>query len=241
MPLSAPVSRLTTEVCGSQYAGSASRPCNGTILVGLSVALFAMSSCATQAQRQAETISTGIQQSYEVAKGCFEGANSSFAHTNLYKSFPPPPVSLAHLADTTLPSEQDRQDLIAYHAATLPCRTQMLDDYKRFAPSLATVQREYFDILDVIYLRLAEGSISYGEANRAKVELDGIYERAWQEAITTINRDLMAAQHAELQQRAAAAMALQQWSYQQQVLNSLNRPTTTNCALTGGFINCQNY
>jgi hypothetical protein len=49
----------------------------------------------------------------------------------------------------------------------------------------------------------------------------------------------MMAQQAELQRRAAAASALQQWSYQQQVLNSLNRPTTTNCSVTGGFINCQ--
>jgi hypothetical protein len=56
-----------------------------------------------------------------------------------------------------------------------------------------------------------------------------------------MNRDLLAAQQAELQQRAAAAMALQQWSYQQQVLNSLNRPTSTNCSVTSGYINCQSH
>jgi hypothetical protein len=156
-------------------------------------------------------------------------------------AFPPPPVSLAHLADTTIPSEQDRQDVIAYHAATLPCRTQMLDGYRQVAPALATITREYFDILDVIYLRLAEGGTSYGEANRAKTELDSLYERAWQETIAAIDRDLALAQQAELQQRAATAMALQQWSYQQQVLNSLNRPTTTNCSMAGGLINCQSY
>jgi hypothetical protein len=205
------------------------------------VALFGISACATQAQRQAEAIATGIQESHEGASNCIEDANSSFAHTNLYQRFPPPPVSLAHLADITVPNEQDRQDLITYHAATLPCRTQMLDGYRQVAPTLATITREYFDILDVIYLRLAEGGTSYGEANRAKVELDSLYERAWQEAITAIDRDLAVAQQAELQQRAAAAMALQQWSYQQQVLNSLNRPTTTNCSVTGGLINCQSY
>jgi hypothetical protein len=235
------VRQSTAEACQSQCAGSGSSPCDRTILVALGVALLAMSACATQAQRQAETITAGIQESYKVAKSCFDSVTSSFAHTNLYHRFPPPPVSLAHLADTTFPSGQDRQDLIAYHTATLPCRTQMLDDYKRFAPRLAAVQREYFDILDVIYLRLAEGSTSYGEANRAKAELDTLYERAWQEAVTAMDRDLAAAQQAELQQRAAAAMALQQWSYQQQVLNSLNRPTTTNCSVTGGFINCQSY
>lgn len=240
MLLSALVSRRTTEVSRSQYARSAFRRCNGTILVGLGVALFAMSGCATQAQRQAETITTGIRQSHQVAKSCIDNANSSFAHTNLYRRFPPA-VSLEHLADKTIPSEQDRQNLIAYYAATLPCRNQMLDGYRRFAPSLATVTREYFNTLDVIYLRLAEGGTSYGEANRAKAELDTLYERAWQEALTAMDRDLAAAEQAELQRRAAAAMALQQWSYQQQVLNSLNRPTTTNCSMMGGFINCRSY
>jgi hypothetical protein len=216
------------------------------VLVGLGVvfnfvALLTISACATQAQRQAETLAAGIQESYAVAKSCIENANSSFAHTNLYRRFPPPPVSLAHLADTTVPSEQDRQDLMAYHAATVPCRTQMLDGYRRSAPLLATITGEYFDTLDVIYLRLAEGRISYGEANRAKVELDRLYERSWQEAITVMNRELMVAQQAELQQRAAAASALQQWAHQQQALNSLSRPTTTNCSVTGGFINCRSY
>jgi hypothetical protein len=215
-------------------------------LVGLGAAfhlaaMLAVSACETQAQRHAEAITTGIQESYMVAMSCIENANASFTHTNLYRRFPPPPVSLAHLADTTVPSEQDRQDLIAYHAATLPCRTQMLEGYRRSAPLLATITAEYFNILDSIYLKLAEGRISYGEANRAKSELDGIYERAWQEAVTAIDRDLMVAQQVELQRRAAAASALQQWSYQQQVLNSLNRPTRTNCSVTGGFINCQSY
>jgi hypothetical protein len=184
MLLSALMRQRATEVCRSRYAGSVyqrdSSPCTRPILACLGIvlkliALFGMSACATQAQRQAEAIATGIRESHEVAKNCIENANSSFAHTNLYQRFPPPPVSLAHLADTTVPSEQDRQDLIAYHAATLPCRTQMLDGYRQVAPTLATITREYFDVLDVIYLRLAEGgtSIRYHKSMIRAVRLFG--------------------------------------------------------------------
>jgi hypothetical protein len=69
---------------------------------------------------------------------------------------------------------------MAYQAATVPCRSQMLDGYRQIVFLIATIAREYFDALDLIYLGLAQGRISYGEANRAKVELDGLYERAWQ-------------------------------------------------------------
>ena len=56
-------------------------------------------------------------------------------------------------------------------------------------------------------------------------------------------------QHAhEVQQRQRAAAALQQWSYQQQVLanqraavNAMNAPKTINCQYVGNTAQCQQF
>jgi hypothetical protein len=64
----------------------------------------------------------------------------------------------------------------------------------------------------------------------------------------SIQRGLQQSHNAEVQRRQAASVALQNWAYQQQVLqqnqqmiNTMNQPRTMNCQYVGAMLNCSTF
>jgi hypothetical protein len=56
-----------------------------------------------------------------------------------------------------------------------------------------------------------------------------------------VSAELRAAHQEELARRQAASNALMEWSQNQQLINSINRPTMTTCSNMGVFTTCSSH
>lgn len=97
-------------------------------------------------------------------------------------------------------------------------------------------------------LAFIQNKIAIGEYNTIEHKDIAVRREKLNEGVANINQQLNQSHSYQLSQRQAAARSLQQWSYQQQLLqqnqqmiNSINRPTTTNCRYVDSTINCTSY
>jgi hypothetical protein len=109
-------------------------------------------------------------------------------------------------------------------------------------------QQNYMS-LDAIYLKLAKGEVSFGEANselaQARVQASARSREAaneWRSGLNEENREELASRAAAFQAMATsfqqAGAAMQQQAQQQQLINAINRPLTTNCNRFGNSTSC---
>jgi hypothetical protein len=113
---------------------------------------------------------------------------------------------------------------------------------------MVTVLANSYAKSDANYLALAERKITWGEFNTATVAARNELTASLQAVGQAIDTKLQNAHAAEVQQRQAAAAALGNWAYQQQVLlqnqqaiNAANRPRTTSCQYVGAYLNCTTF
>ncbi len=113
-----------------------------------------------------------------------------------------------------------------------------------FVSLLAKWEAENAEML----LKVIKNQMTIGEWNTAHNRMLATRNREWAHIETQIVQQLETAHAYEIQQREAAASALQQWAYQQQllqqnqqVINSLNRPTFVNCQYDGDFVQCTGF
>ena len=90
--------------------------------------------------------------------------------------------------------------------------------------------------------------MTIGEYNTAKRARNMEEASDYRRVENQINKRLDQSHEAEMANRRAAAQSLQQWSYQQQLLhqnqqmiNSINRRTYTNCNYYGNTIRCTSF
>jgi hypothetical protein len=214
------------------------------------LALF-VGGCATQAQIQLQQMQ---QQTDEVdirANACFQQARASDVGQRLLQ------ILVGDESDTPalqkalinrVASEREKNDLIDFRTMQQPCRTQIIEGFSKVHPLLVNVWAKIFAENDEMVLKILKGEITIGDANAWSLKMSPLRLQAFTEVSMQINQELRNAHAFELQQRAAAALSLQQWAYQeqllqqhQQVINSLNRPTYTNCRFIGNNVNCTSY
>ncbi|HZQ01370.1 MAG TPA: hypothetical protein VFB13_17630 [Reyranella sp.] len=128
-----------------------------------------------------------------------------------------------------------------YDNYVLPCRKIALDGAARVNSAFSVVLACTYAESDVEYARLVRREESWGEFAQGSVRRRADLRQALQAAQSHINRDLGQSHAYEMQQRQAAAKALSDMAYQQQVIAAMNRPITTNCTRIGYAINCSSY
>ena len=123
---------------------------------------------------------------------------------------------------------------------------------------LLTSRLKYFNTLDEVYIKLAKGEISIGEANEGKSKAIAQGKIDWANVWNDLNARFREMHDAEISGRRQAAAAMlpylmqqqqnqqfqQQLLYQQQMQNIINNrpvltsPITTNCSTYGNQTNC---
>ncbi|MDA8169405.1 MAG: hypothetical protein M0Z59_06870 [Nitrospiraceae bacterium] len=206
--------------------------------------LFLLSSCATAAQMRAASIRQNAQAAMVRAKSCLEnvmdepGFQSLAAHMPMdLKGIP----TMEQLIDNGVPNDEDTKKLIKLHDEIEPCRQQLVKDYMRIAPSIASILIDEYEKSDLITADLVQHKITWGEANKQRQALKAEITEKVTAAVQEIDRGLAEENAAELANRQRVFNAWMQWQQNQQLINSLNRPVTTNCTQFGNSTNCTSY
>jgi hypothetical protein len=134
-------------------------------LPAAAIALALLCGCATQAQRQFETMRTTYQQASAEIKACWTTIYNSPESAPLRAHLPldVSDVTLRQLADPSLATREETQAVFAAHARLAPCRRAYVADLAQFEPILAPIYVAFYNERDDDTLALAQRRISWGE------------------------------------------------------------------------------
>ena len=156
--------------------------------------------------------------------------------------------TLVQLANPDFASDEQIYLLIMLHNELAICREEGIKAHMDINPGGIPVlvqswQDEAFILSDAISRK-----ITIGETNKRMTANRNERIQKYTEQLKQLDRELTSAHYAEAQQRQAAFFALAQWSQQQQMLmqnqqmiNAINRPVTTNCYRIGNSVQCTSY
>jgi vacuolar-type H+-ATPase subunit E/Vma4 len=88
---------------------------------------------------------------------------------------------------------------------------------------------------------LAQQQVTWGEYIARTKNLSAEVQTKSLAALQNIQANLEASHQQELAQRQAAATAMAQYYQNQQLINAVSRPVTTNCNRFGSMVNCTTY
>lgn len=210
----------------------------------LATALVVLTGCATAAHREGEGIRASLRAANEQAAACVAQVNANPAFAELERHRPAADIhqaTLSQLTDQTFATSHEVDLISERRGPVIVCQKPFVDVYMAQAPALGIVWMERFSRADADVLQLAQRHISWGEyvtrsknlADDTRLKLVATGQR--------LDADENARNQQELAQRAAAAQAFSQSMQQQQMINNMNRPVTTNCNRFGSSVSCTTY
>jgi hypothetical protein len=213
-------------------------------LLCLLAVVAVLTGCATAAQRQAQQSGVAIREAMTQFKACVVPILDKPEYAPLLVHTPDIDTgqhTMAQLTDETIPSVEDARLFGARFDDSNPCRSRLLTALSTARPDVVPILARSYTHGSAIVVLIVERKITWAEAARRSQEnSDNLREQ-----LTLADRqwiaDLNASHQAELAQRQAASSALMQWSEQQQLINSINRPVQTNCSHMGAVTNCTSY
>jgi len=208
------------------------------------VTLFLLAACATAAQRQAQQASTMTREAATQLKSCISAVVDKPEYAALLPHTPDLDSgqhTMAQLTNETVPSVQDARLFAARFDEVNPCRKRFLSALAAVRPDLVPILADGYAKGDAVAALLVERKITWAESAKRAEENTNSLRKQLAAADQQWIAELKAENQAELAQRQAAAAALMQWSQQQQMINAINRPVTTNCNRFGSTVNCTSY
>ncbi len=204
--------------------------------------VLALGSCSTAAQREFKATNEAGKSASDAFIECRAAVDGNPAYAGLatHLALSSTPPTLTQLADTALPSPQDISALDSWHSGVQTCRERLIASAQESFSFMVPAYQQNYMSLDAIYLKLAKGEVSFGEANselaQARVQASARSREAaneWRSGLNEENREELASRAAAFQAMATsfqqAGAAMQQQAQQQQLINAINRPLTTNC------------
>ena len=159
------------------------------------------------------------------------------------------------MADTSKPTKEDVKNIIAVYNEDAQCRKQTIEELSGILPSMVPIVVDGYRAYDLITADLIERKISWGEANKRKVDVYSDTMKNLRAEESRVKEELKMSHGAEIANRQAALHAvgnsLQEWGKQQQaqaeriqnqqLIDNLNRPRLTNCQLIGNTVQCTTF
>jgi hypothetical protein len=130
-----------------------------------------MTSCATTAQRQGAARSQGIQVVRQNWKSCTDKITSNPTYWTLFqhRPFSANKATLAQLADTGVPSDEDVDLIIAFHNEMANCRAQFVENAMQVDPGVVPIYTESWHKADLLMVDLIQKKITWGESNKQRI------------------------------------------------------------------------
>ncbi len=202
--------------------------------------LTACSGNQTQANINAQIINVKLDESKSKFEQCFKNIENTkesiYVKQNIFISSDDANNKYQLLSSQKKLTEEEKNILLKNLAQRYECFRGGLSSLASIYTPYANVMSAYIQRNDVIYAKLINGTINIGEANQAVLSSKSQYAKEWDEARTIRNNQIAQAHNAELQDRNARTMILQN------MLNSMMLPTSptsiTTCVPTANSINC---
>lgn len=211
---------------------------------------IALGGCATQAQRQFEHVQVQYQSALRTLGGCDPVERSQALH-RLKERFiveADDPRVVEKLSLRAYATEQEAKDLIDISILRKPCDKLAIEAFSKVHPQYVVSLARIFAEADADLAKAINKDLMIGEINQRTVDRLNAWQTEFAQIGQQIQSQLNHAHQAELLQRQNSARAVQNWAYQQQVLenqrqlsNATARPTTTNCHYIGNSFQCTHY
>ena len=191
------------------------------LIILLSAAL--LSACATGAQQQAtrwqEATSAAVADNQACYTTIFQKPDYAHLSTKALLN-PNSDQMLRMLTDNSRPTKQEIADLYKLHADVQKCRKVAIEGAAKIHPAYVTVFAAAFTNNDKRYVELVSGRMTWGKFNTESKTASEQIRQQFAAVDMQIKSELQNEHQFELAQRQRAAASLQQWAYQQQVLEN---------------------
>jgi hypothetical protein len=204
------------------------------------IGLWLLSGCATQAQREFQTMRTGQHEAVAEFGACgaaiYNAPESApiRAHIPLNLN----DVTLQQLSDPSYATPEETQVMFSTHPKIQLCRKSFLAKLTQAEPAVVPIRIASFNKSDDNRIAVAQRKITWGEYIHRMRDLSAETQAALLEADARVVAGLQQEHQAEVAQRQRAAEALAAWAQTQQMINAANRPVITNCNQFGNTVNC---
>ena len=199
--------------------------------------------CATQAQRQFETISANLKTADAERSSCVAAVYNSpdAAPLRVHRPLNLHDLTLEQLADSSKATDEEVSAILTTHPRFQECRRAYLAALSGSVPSLVPIYVEAYNKVDDNLLALIQQRIVWGDWLKQERDRAGATQAAVQAEGQRIGQGLNQEHQAELARRQRAADAMAQWAQTQQLINAMNRPAPTFYAMppmTTNSLNC---
>ncbi len=224
----------------------------GVLCGCVTVLLYVLVGCATQAQKLSQQMTKTFDETSLKSAECYQKAEATnhdaYSLTEEILLSQNDPKALQKMLINGYLTESEKEDILVVRELESNCRVIALEGMANVHPNYVAYLSKWYAKADENTLALIQNKISIGEYNTIEHKDIAVRREKFNEVVTNINQQLNQSHGYQLSQRQAAARSLQQWSYQQQqlqqnqqMINSINRPTTTNCRYVGSNISCTSY
>ena len=213
------------------------------ILLLSAICIF-VSACATQAQQQYKAMEAQLSHTIEGSKKCGADLQNEDAYQRSAQIFilgANDPDAVKKMTIERFATQSEKNDLMHLTSLQSSCRKMNLDNIGNVHSDFVTLLAGWYAENDEIIVNIVRDNMTIADANEVLNKRFSRRQHEWNSVASNVTKQLQGAHQSEMQERQRAAAALQQWNYQQQMINSLNRPTTTNCHQFGNNINCTSY
>jgi hypothetical protein len=199
-----------------------------------------LGACATQAQRQLQTIVQGNKAADAEYVACVTAIYSSPASEPVRPHFPlkATDATLAQLADGSLVTADQAETIFSLHPQVQDCQRRFLTELMNTTPAYVPILTDDYNKFEDDLLLLVQRKMTWGEFTKRRRDRAAAVQAAIQAISQRIMAGLEREHENEMARRQAAAQAFAQWAQTQQMINAVNRPVMTNCNAIGNMVNC---
>lgn len=224
----------------------------GAVCACVTVLLYVLVGCATQAQKLSQQMTKTFDETSQKSAECYQKAEATnhdaYSVTKEILLSQNDPKALQKMSINGYLTESEKENILVVRELESNCRVIALEGMAYVHPNYVAYLSKWYAKADENTLSLIQNKIAIGEYNTIEHKDIAVRREKFNEVVANINQQLNQSHSYQLSQRQAAARSLQQWSYQQQqlqqnqqMINSINRPTTTNCRYVGSNISCTSY
>lgn len=212
---------------------------NSLLIISLTAILSACANNQTVANQQAILLNTKLDENKKIFEACYKKIENTteaiYVRKNILIGSDDAQNKYELLSSNAKLNQEGKELLLKRLAQTYECKKVGLINLSSIYTPYANAMSASFQRADVIYAKLINGTMTIGEANQALLASQTQYAKEWDDARTLRNRQIAQDHYAELQDRNAKTMILQN------MLNSMSVPSTnaiTTCNTLGGSISC---
>jgi hypothetical protein len=203
-----------------------------------------LSGCATEAQRHMDSVRQATELGNERGRACFALVRANQTYLEVLTFFPvldSEAMPLATTLNQSYATPDQATTLVALNRDVQACRELRYVAWQDTDPVSVSIFRDGDVEENEIYAGLVRRQISWGDAASRLQKTARFTIARVRKNEANMRADAEQSHSAELGRRAVIGAAIQQSIAQQQMINSMNRPRTTNCTGFGNSVNCTSY